>query len=228
MVAERPALAIVLAPGSRITRLGVCGDALPRSSLPATEVPLNSGSAATASALVLSAAHHLSISSSALKRYFLVVVEPSSAFPRSARDVLCGAALGLLGMPRVLFVPAASAVVLAAGADGVPHVIVDVGWAASRVLVGGIVTSVAAIGLRDVNQALLDGGAVVAEGDIDCADELRAISCVFRSSSNNSADTLVGDFTKDGHVVVPAQLRISAPEALFDTDDGTCTRTLAV
>jgi hypothetical protein len=218
MATAQPAPALVLAPGSRVTRLGVCGDPLPRVTLPAAEIPLHAGPAAAASALMLASAQHLSLPSSALAHHTLVVVEPPVSFPRNARDALSQAALGLLHMPRVVFVPAASAIALAARADGRPHVIVDVGWAATRVLIGGYVVAVAAVGLRDVSRLLHDSIGALPDGFTDM-DEVRACSCFFNGISITS-DTVVGDVSHRGQVIVPAQLRHSAPEVLFDAEDG--------
>jgi hypothetical protein len=218
---------LALAPGSHVTRLGICGNAVPDATIPSSAFPLVPPGAAAAS-LMISAAECLSISSRDLKSCALIVAEPAENASRATRRSICRAALVLLGMTRVTFVAAPVAIGLAVRRDAVPHVIVDVGWASTRIIIRSCIVQVAEVGLRDVGDELARSCAATQErSKLHDADVLRSCSCFFRLGGVRATDwdesphTIYGDVTDtSGQVLVPAEIRWKAPEVLFDQQDG--------
>lgn len=193
--------ALVLAPGSAVTRLGLSGSATPAATLPSARVPLTSAPA-FASALLLAAASSLSLPRTSVSSRELIVVAHPAA-------VVAHAALALLGMRAVLFVPAHVAVAAVAARDG-PCLVLDVGWEASRASVG-FVERIADVGVRHVADFLRERDVVA-----DDMDEVRVKACLVGAS-----DTVNDAVDGSGRVVVPGALRAGAAEVLFDRESGT-------
>jgi hypothetical protein len=217
--------AVALAPGSHVARLGLCGNPVPGVTMPAAEIVLVPSRAAAAS-LLLAAAKYLSISSAALKDYILVVAEPAENFRRETRRSVCHAALVLLGMAKVIFVSAPTAIALAVRRDAVPHIIVDVGWASTRIIVKACVVAVAEVGLQHVSNALLISHEAALE-DADQADAIRSCACFFRRKDCKDVEGRIvteddyGGLTDgNGHAIVVGTDRWRAPEVLFSTLEG--------
>lgn len=131
---------LILAPGQRLLRLGVGGCPVPCGSIPACDLPLTPAGAA-ASSLVLAAAQYVGLTRVELQAHSLFVAQPTVAFGPTAKRSLKHAALSLLNMRQIVFVDTHVAVALTARVDHTPHLIVDVGWASTRVLVNGLVVS---------------------------------------------------------------------------------------
>jgi hypothetical protein len=222
---DLPMHAVAFAPGSHVARLGLCGNPVPDVTMPAAEIELVPSRAA-ASSLLLASAKYLSISSQALKAYILVVAVPAENFGHETRRSICHAALGLLGMAKIIFVSAPTAIALAVCRDAVPHVIVDVGWASTRIIIKACVVAVAEVGLRDVGNALVISFEA-ALPDTDQADAIRSCACFFRRKDRKDVEGRIG--TEDsyggltdihGHEIVGGTDRWKAPEVLFNILDG--------
>lgn len=215
---------LVLAVGSHVCRLGKSGTGIPGATIPASDLPLIPAGAA-ASALAHAACSHLNLSIEDVRGLILVVVEPASNFGREERSSLARSSVHLLGMPHVLFLPFHLAVTLAADVDFASHLIVDVGWKSSRVIAQGDVVSVANVGLKDID-ASLNHDMPLKHLRTDISD-LRSRACYFLQRSLRSAEIMqnCGNLVDDaGNVVVPSELRFSAPDALFGDITCTCPR----
>lgn len=226
---------IVLAPGRRVVRLGVGGCPVPCATISAHDIPLVPAGAA-ASSLLLAIAQYVGLTRSALSEHALVVAVPVVSFGPKQRHSLKRAALSVLNMPQVFFVDTHIAAAVVCRVDSVPHLVVDVGWESTRVLVRGMVVSAATVGLRDVNRALVEGGGksnydrehqLEENGDAVKLETcvLRAAACYFEEcgdiemtppSRNENRGPLVDS---NGAILVTADLRHAAPEALFCPND---------
>lgn len=207
---SKPSPPIVLAPGNHITRLGLSGSPVPNSLFPSSHLSLSTP-ATFASSLALLLASKIALPSAALPTRTLIILEPVTNYPRTARDAIIAGAR-LLKLPCVVFLPTPTAVKAIALPDAyLPWILLDVGWSGARVVYEGVVVEASARGVKDVDAALKAGG-VVAE-DM-CT--LRVAACHFEGGGN-----LVSE---GGRVVVEAELRVSASRVLFQgwggDDDG--------
>lgn len=210
--------ALVLAPGSAVHRFGLAGRADPSITVPSEEYGLYPAGEAATTILWLSA-KAIYLQKAHLRSRSLVVVEPFVNFSKGTKAALTEAATILLGMQTTTFVSSHLAVPLSVFLDSHPHIIVDVGWASTRVVVRGYVVAVAAVGVKDVNESLkpwLPTDSLPHE-----IDAMRAAVCFF-PDLDLYPEELVGQVVDDdGNTLVASEARFKCPEVLFDKSDGT-------
>lgn len=211
---------LVVALGSHVCRLGISGTGLPDATIPSIELPLRPPGA-VACGLRLAASDYLSLALDDLRKLVLFIVEPSNGFGHAERVSLARGSLKLLKMPQIVFLPSHVAVALACGVDRVPHIIVDIGWKSSRVLIHGNIVSVVNVGLEDVDEHLRQHMPSISNG-MDYGN-VRARACYFLEHSPTPPETVLvlGDLMDDsGNILVQSRLRHTAPEVLFGDSEG--------
>lgn len=204
---------IVLAPGSQLTYVGIGGESVPSMQLASCKLPL-SPALTFASSLRVALSRHAALRG-ALSSYALLVAEPV-ILPAAQRRELIHAALSLLQLREISFLPARLCVATACGvASDVPVLCVDVGWECTRVFTATRL-EIVAVGVRDVNEAFRNALGDLARACAQEVDDVRTRVCAFDRGSGEIGDARVDSL----QLVVPGAVRVAAAEVLFDANDG--------
>lgn len=205
---------LVLAPGSQVVRLGLSNAPLPKS-LPSKDLPLQPP-LSLATALTFHCASLLSLSRHALEATPLAISAPPDAFPPATRRSIAHAALALLRMPSVVFLPPLAAARAATRDPLAPLLLLDVGWRCTRVLAAGV-SEVVPVGVAHINERLQQLAGLSAGTDVD---DVRARACFLLPKPYRREGACgVGEAIGAGVRVSP-MARVRSGEVLFDRENG--------